>query len=67
VTSILVTGAGGMIGAHVAAQAQQAGCDVTRLVRRPAPGAVVCDLTRPPRRMRPHDWVFHLAGGYAGA
>jgi len=67
VTSILVTGAGGMIGARVAAAAERAGYDVTRLVRSPAPGAIAHDLTRPLHRPPPHDWVFHLAGNYAGA
>lgn len=66
-TSILVTGAGGMIGTRVAAEAARAGHHVTRTSRSPAPGVIARDLTRPLRHVKPHDWVFHLAGGYAGA
>lgn len=67
-TRILVTGAGGLIGSRVAAMAEAAGHEVVRLKHSglPRPGVIIHDLTRP-LHLPPFDWVFHLAGGYAGA
>ncbi len=69
--SVLVTGAGGLIGRRVVCAANRAGHGITALVRKPCPG-VVCsviqhDLTLPLGNLPPVDWVFHLAGAYAGA
>jgi len=68
-SSILVTGAGGLIGRRVADAAAKAGHDVTRLVRRAPPGTdgLERDLRRPLEGVPACDWMFHLAGGYAGA
>lgn len=68
-TSVLVTGAGGLIGTAVAEAARQAGYDVTRVLRKATGEADVLerDLRRPLKDVPPCDWVFHLAGGYAGA
>lgn len=67
-TSVLITGAGGFIGRYVATAAQQAGLRVTALGRKPVPGVnIVCDLRAPLPPLPAVDWVFHLAGAYAGA
>lgn len=68
-SSILVTGAGGLIGSRVVHAARQAGHTVTRVLHQaePAEDAVACDLRRRIADLPPPDWVFHLAGGYAGA
>ncbi len=58
--SALVTGAAGFIGRHVARAAEAAGFEVRPLTR----GTV--DLCHPLDALPPSDWVFHLAGGYAG-
>jgi nucleoside-diphosphate-sugar epimerase len=55
-TSVLVTGATGFIGRHVVAVARSAGYEVRR-----------GDLRSPIGDLPAADWVFHLAGGYAGA
>jgi nucleoside-diphosphate-sugar epimerase len=69
--AVLVTGANGFIGRRVVAAARGAGCDVTALVRtspKPhAPCVVEHDLRLPLKGLPRFDWVFHLAGGYAGA
>jgi dihydroflavonol-4-reductase len=69
VTSVLITGAGGFIGARVAEATRKAGHSVTRIVRKAPPAADVLnrDLRLPLENVLPCDWVFHLAGGYAGA
>lgn len=70
-TSILVTGAGGFIGRRVVRAAERAGYDVTALVRNPrqsnASTVVQHDLRLPLSDLPPADWIFHLAGAYAGA
>ena len=68
-TSVLITGAGGFVGARVAEAARKAGHSVTRIVRKAPPAADVLDrdLRLPLENVPPCDWVFHLAGGYAGA
>ena len=68
-TSVLVTGANGLIGSRVCETAERAGHTVTRLMRHGAAAddVLLRDLTRPLDDVPPHDWVFHLAGGYAGA
>lgn len=67
-TSVLVTGAGGLIGGRVVEAARNAGFAVTRVVRRgpPAADVLVRNLRLPLEHVPPCDWVFHLAGGYAG-
>lgn len=67
-TSVLITGAGGLIGGRVADAARKAGYSVTRIVRKapPAPYVLERDLRFPLENVPVCDWVFHLAGGYAG-
>jgi len=71
VTSVLVTGAGGFIGRRVVCAANSAGYGVTAIVRKPCIGAVHSviqhDLRFPLDNLPPADWIFHLAGAYAGA
>jgi len=70
-TSVLVTGAGGFIGRRVVSAAGRAGYGVTAVVRQPPSGnvrnAIQHDLRLPLDDMPPVDWVFHMAGAYAGA
>lgn len=70
-TSVLVTGAGGFIGRRVVCAASSAGYGVTAIVRKPCHGAVhrviQHDLRLPLDNLPPADWIFHLAGAYAGA
>jgi nucleoside-diphosphate-sugar epimerase len=71
-TSVLVTGAAGFIGRHVVAAARSAGYEVREVQRAAAPGAAAPpvaarDLRVPLGDLPVTDWVFHLAGGYAGA
>jgi len=71
VTTVLVTGANGFIGRRVLSAAVKAGHCVTALVRRAASGdschVVRHDLRLPLGDLPAADWVFHLAGAYAGA
>lgn len=68
VTSVLVTGAGGFIGRRVLAAADSTAYRVIPLSRRPAGSQYhVLDLRGPLDGLPTADWVFHLAGGYAGA
>jgi len=74
VASILVTGAGGFIGRRVVAAANHAGHHVIPMARQSPSGVVrnviQHDLTMPigkSLRLPPVDWIFHLAGAYAGA
>jgi nucleoside-diphosphate-sugar epimerase len=71
VTSVLVTGAGGFIGRRVVFAAENAGYTVTAMVRKPQLSAVHSviqhDLIFPLSGLQPVDWIFHLAGAYAGA
>lgn len=67
-TSVLLTGANGFIGRYVSDAARQRGFQVATMGRRPDPGiAVVHELCKPIEHISVPDWVFHLAGGYAGA
>ena len=72
--SILVTGAGGFIGRRVVAAAENAGHCVLQMVRKSrvadVRNAIPHDLTMPlgeSLQLPPVDWIFHLAGAYAGA
>jgi nucleoside-diphosphate-sugar epimerase len=70
VSSVLITGAGGLIGRRVAETMRRAGYDVRALVRKAGEnklGTIVHDLRLPLANVPPADWVFHLAGAYAGA
>jgi len=71
VPSVLITGAGGLIGSHVAEAARKAGYAVTRIFRKaPLPedsDVLQRDLRLPLQEVPPVDSIFHLAGGYAGA
>jgi len=71
VASVLVTGAGGFIGRRVATVASNAGYVVARLARKFQPGdvrnVIQHDLRLPLGNLPPADWIFHLAGAYAGA
>ncbi len=68
VISVLVTGAGGFIGSRVLAAANGSACRVIPISRRPSgPQFRVLDLAGPLDGLPKVDWVFHLAGGYAGA
>jgi nucleoside-diphosphate-sugar epimerase len=70
-TSVLVTGADGFIGRRVVLAANNAGYSVTPMVRKLHLGDVRSviqhDLTLPLENLPPADWIFHLAGAYAGA
>ncbi len=69
---ILLTGATGAVGAHVAPALIAAGHEVTRLARRPLPGAwLAFDLAAPPLPLPAADALVHLAfdhlpGAYRG-
>jgi len=74
VISILVTGAGGFIGRRVIVAARDAGYCVIPMVRKAPPSdvqnVIQHDLTIPLGKLLqlPRvDWIFHLAGAYAGA
>jgi dihydroflavonol-4-reductase len=71
VTSALVTGAGGFIGRRVVSAANSAGYGVTPIVRRSqlddVRNVIKRDLRLPLSKLPPVDWIFHLAGAYAGA
>lgn len=70
-TSVLITGAGGFIGRRVACAASKAGYDVTAVLRKPYLDATRSvlqhDLRFPLDNLPATDWIFHLAGTYAGA
>jgi nucleoside-diphosphate-sugar epimerase len=57
-----------LIGARVAEVTRNAGYAVIRIHRKAPPAADVLerDLRLPLENVPPCDWVFHLAGGYAG-
>lgn len=69
--SVLITGAGGLIGGRVVHAMRAAGWEVRPMVRKTrandTPGTIVHDLRSHLSNLRPADWVFHLAGAYAGA
>lgn len=66
--TVLVTGAGGFIGRRVLALGEESEYQVIAAARRPiGDGCVVLDLNGPLDSLPRVDWVFHLAGGYAGA
>jgi nucleoside-diphosphate-sugar epimerase len=68
---VLVTGAGGFIGRRVVFGANHAGHSVTAMVRKPRLGnlrsVIQHDLRLPLDTLPQTDWIFHLAGAYAGA
>jgi nucleoside-diphosphate-sugar epimerase len=70
-SSVLITGAGGLIGRRVAETMRQARYGVRTLIRKAGEnnttGTIVHDLRLPLTNVPPADWVFHLAGAYAGA
>lgn len=70
-TSVLITGAGGLIGSRVAEAARKTGYSVTRIFHHaPAPetsDVLQRDLRLPLENVPPVTSIFHLAGGYAGA
>lgn len=70
-TSVLVTGAGGFIGKRTVSAARNAGFNVTGMVRKSqfadSRNEIQHDLRFPITRLPPVDWIFHLAGAYAGA
>ena len=59
--SILITGAGGLIGSRVVEQARNTGYAVTPVLHQE------CDLRLPIVNLPGTDAIFHLAGGYASA
>lgn len=66
--SVLVTGAGGFIGQRVLKVADEDEYDVIPIARKPMSGrSIVLDLRDPLEALPNVNWVFHLAGGYAGA
>jgi len=70
--SVLVTGAGGFIGRRVVSAVSHAGYRVAGIVRQTtslagASTVIQHDLRNPLNGPPSADWVFHLAGGYAGA
>jgi nucleoside-diphosphate-sugar epimerase len=69
--SVLVTGARGFIGRRVVAAMDDAGWEVRPLVRKAesvkSSRAIIHDLLVSPDDVPSSDWVFHLAGAYAGA
>jgi len=70
--SVLVTGAGGFIGRRVVSAVGHAGYRVAGIVRQTpslagASTVIQHDLRNPLNGPPSADWVFHLAGGYAGA
>lgn len=71
VISLLITGAGGLIGSEVAEAAREGGYTVTCIFRKAPPAQAVDvlqrDLRLPLENVPPVDWIFHLAGGYVGA
>ena len=62
-TTVLITGAGGLIGARVAEAAGKAGYSVTRILHKapPTENMLERDLRIPLENVPPCDWVFHLA------
>jgi nucleoside-diphosphate-sugar epimerase len=71
VTSALITGAGGFIGRRVVCAANGAGYGVTPIVRKSqlddVRNVIKQDLRLPLSKLPSVDWIFHLAGTYAGA
>lgn len=69
--SVLITGAGGLIGSRLAKAAQNADYAVTRIFHKvdlpEAADVLQRDLRLPLEKVPPVDSIFHLAGGYAGA
>ena len=69
--SVLITGAGGLIGSRVTEAARKADYAVTRILHKAtlpeAADVLQRDLRLPLEKVPPVDSIFHLAGGYAGA
>jgi nucleoside-diphosphate-sugar epimerase len=68
-STILLTGAAGFIGRRVWEMAEGSGHQVLGITRRPVEGraTIIHDLRREFPSLPKADWVFHLAGEYAGA
>jgi len=70
-SSVLITGAGGFIGRRVVAAMDDAGWEVRPLVRKAgsvkSSRTITHDLLASLDDVPSSDWVFHLAGAYAGA
>lgn len=58
---IALTGATGLVGRFIAAGAEAAGHQVTRLTRRPGPGDLPYDLSAAPPDLSGHDALIHCA------
>jgi nucleoside-diphosphate-sugar epimerase len=68
VKSVLITGAAGFIGQYLVTAAEDEGYDVVGVARRPlASKSIVLDLRNSLASLPTVDWVFHLAGNYAGS
>jgi nucleoside-diphosphate-sugar epimerase len=70
-TKVLVTGANGFIGRRTVSDAGKAGYSITALVRNArlnnGCSVVQHDLRLPLENLPSVDWIFHLAGVYAGS
>jgi len=69
-SSVLITGAGGLIGRHVVEAARNAGYSPVPVFHNsgaPRENAVRLDLRQPLSGVPPVSAIFHLAGGYVGA
>lgn len=68
VKSVLITGAAGFIGQKLVHAAEEEGYDVQPVARSPlAKKYIVLDLKASLDTLPTADWVFHLAGNYAGS
>ncbi len=67
-TSVLLTGASGFIGRRVLETGDVSQYGMIAAARRPVGDrSIIVDLNGPLDSLPRVDWVFHLAGGYAGA
>ncbi|UCC71359.1 MAG: NAD(P)-dependent oxidoreductase [Gemmatimonadota bacterium] len=67
-TSVLLTGASGFIGRRVLGAGDESEYRIIAAGRRPVGDRyIILDLNGPLDSLPRADWVFHLAGGYAGA
>ncbi len=66
--SVLITGATGFIGRYLVTSAEDEGYDVVAVARRPLSSkSIVLDLRNSLVSLPATEWVFHLAGNYAGS